>query len=242
MAPVLKLSLRQLAGRWRLLLIVCVAGLPVILVGLLLYFTGERPDGALDEGFGDVIFDGLFIGAIVPVVAMALATAAFGNEVEDRTLSYLMLKPVSKIAIALPKLLASISIGGPLLVISGGVTAALATGEIRAAAAVAGALLIGLVCYTSIFTWAGLMTRSALGFALLYVFIWEGLISTFLGGVSYFSVRAYSLAIMHELDDKTFSFLDERVIQLPAATGGVIFATAAFFALTVYRLRQMDVP
>ena len=242
MGPIFALSLRQLAGRWRLFLILALGALPVVLVSILLLVTDEGGELGADKEFIDVFFDGLLVGAIMPIVAIALATASFGNEIEDRTLSYLMLKPVPRAFVALPKLLAAIAIGGPLLVVSGVVSTVLASGDARAAVSVAVALLAGIVAYSTIFTWAGLVTRSALGFALIYVFVWEGLVSTFLGGIRYLSVRGYPLAIMHGVDKETFEEFGGRVIEFPAAIGGAVLVTAAFFALTVFRLRRMDVP
>jgi ABC-2 type transport system permease protein len=244
MGPIFALSLHQLAGRWRLFLILALGALPVILVTIIAlvtdgFFSWEAGE---DDGFIDVFVDGLFVGAIMPIVAIALATAVFGNEIEDRTLSYLMLKPVRRAFVALPKLLAAIAIGGPLLVISGVVSMTLVTGDARAAVSIAAALLAGTVTYSAIFTWAGLVTRGALGFALIYVFVWEGLVSSFLGGVRYLSVRSYTLAIMHGADDETFAEFGGRAIELPAAIGGVVLVTAVFFALTVFSLRRMDVP
>ena len=242
MLPIFALSLRQLAGPWRLFLILALGALPVILITVVSIVSDQSRDSGVDKEFIDVFFDGLFVGAIMPIVAFALATSTFGNEIEDRTLSYLVLKPVPRTLIALPKLLATIAVGGPLLVASAVGSTLLATGDARAAAAVGAAVLTGLVAYAAIFTWAGLVTRSALGFALIYVFVWEGLISTFLGGVRYLSVRSYALAIMHGADTETFEAFAERVIELPAAIGGAVAVTAAFFLLTIFRLRRMDVP
>ena len=104
------------------------------------------------------------------------------------------------------------------------------------------ALFTGVVTYTTIFTWAGLVSTRALGFALIYVFLWEGLISSFLSGVRYLSVRGYTLAILHGIDDKSFETLGLRVIEFPAALVGAAVVTVVFFWLTVRRLRRMDVP
>ena len=185
----------------------------------------------------------VIVGAIMPIMTMALATAAFGNEVEDRTLSYLVLKPLPRVRIVLPKLLASIAVGGPLLVASG--IAATVIGldvGIRAALAVGVALLAGVVAYASLFTFAGLITRSALAFALIYVMMWEGLLSSLLSGVRYLSVRGYTLAVIRGIDGQSFESLSEEVIEFPAAIGGLAIVTVVSFWLTVYRLRQMDVP
>ena len=240
MGPMLLLSLRQLAGRWRLLLIVLLAVLPVALAVLVSTLAGDESDFA--QGFINVLLDGMIVGAIVPIVTMVLATAAFGNELDDRTLSYLVLKPVPRSLIVLPKLLASILVGGPLLIASGVLATLLGLGGGQAALAVGVALFAGAVTYATIFTWAGLVSARALGFALIYVFLWEGLISSFLGGVRYLSVRSYTLAILHGIDDKSFEVLGQRVIEFPAALVGAAAVTVVFFWLTVRRLRRMDVP
>ena len=241
MGPMLLLSLRQLASRWRLLFILLLAILPVALAVLVSTLAGDESD--FEQGFTNVLLDGMIIGAIMPIVTVALATAAFGNELEDRTLSYLVLKPVPRSMIVLPKFLASIIIAGPLLVASG-VVATLwgLEGGGQAALAVGVALFTGVVAYAAIFTWAGLISSRALGFALIYVFLWEGLISSYLGGVRYLSVRGYTLAILHGVDEKSFDALGQRVIEFPAAVVGAAAVTLLFFWLTVRRLSHMDVP
>ncbi len=153
----------------------------------------------------------------------------------------------------MPKLLASIIVGGLVSIASGIVATLLGAsslgavllvldGNLQAALAVGLALFAGVVTYAAIFTWAGLVSTRAIAFALVYVFLWEGLISSFLGGVRYLSVRGYTLSILHGLDDKSFDPLGERVIEFPAALVGAAVTTAVFFWLTVRRLRRMDVP
>ena len=251
MGPIFRLSLRQLAGRRRLLLIFVLALLPIGLAALVSLTLGE--DERSNRDFINTLLDGLLISGILPIVTMVLATATFGNELEDRTLSYLVLKPVARSRIVLPKLLAPISIGGPLLVASGigatilgasglGVSLLTLDNDVRTVVAVGVALLVGVITYAAIFTWTGLITTRALAFGLVYVFLWEGLLSSFLGGVRYLSIRGYMLAVMHGLDDTSFATLEDRVIEFPAAIAGTIAVTVVFFFLSVRRLRMMDVP
>ena len=240
MGPIFWLSLRQMGGRWRVALVLFLAALPVALAAIS-YFVA-RDEGPHEKDFINILLDGLIVGGIMPIVTMALSTAAFGHELEDRTLSYLVLKPIPRWQIALPKLLASVVIGGPLLIVSG-VVATLLGLEVGAQAAVAVgvALFFGVATYAAIFTWAGLTTTRALPFALIYVFLWEGLVSSFIHGVDYLSVRGYTLAIMHGIDEKGLDVLSIRVIEFPAAMVGAVAVTMAFFWLTVRRLRRMDV-
>ena len=233
--------MRQLGGRWRIALIVLLAALPVALATVVSIFAREETD--YQENVINVLLDGMIVGGIMPIVTMALATAAFGNEMEDRTMSYLVLKPIRRWRIALPKLLTSVVIGAPLLVLSG-IVASLVALDVgaRGAAAIGVGLLAGVTTYAAIFTWAGLTTSRALPFALVYVFLWEGVISSFIHGVDYLSVRGYTLAIMHGIDQTGLDELSVRVIEFPAAMTGAVAVTLAFFWLTVRRLKRMDVP
>ena len=241
MGPVFWLSMRQLTGRWRLTLILLLAALPVALAAIV-YFAAADEDSFSDD-FIDILLDGLLVAGILPIVTMALSTAAFGNEMEDRTLSYLMLNPIPRWHIAIPKLLASIAISGPLLIASGVAAALLGfDGSVRAAVAVGAALFAGVAAYAAIFTWAGLVTNRALAFALIYVLLWEGVISSYIRGVDYLSVRGYTLAIMYGINKTGFESLGDRVIEFPAAIVGAVAVTVVFLLLGVRRLRRMDVP
>ena len=200
-------------------------------------------DDSFDENFMDILLDGLLVAGIMPIVTMALSTASFGNELEDRTLSFLTLKPIARWRIAMPKLLAFIAISGPLLIVSAVAATLLGfDGSLRAAVAVGVAVLVGVSAYAAIFTWAGLVTSRPLAFALICVFLWEGVISSFINGVNYLSVRGYTLGIMYGINETEFQTLGERVIEFPAAIVGAVAVTLVFSLLGVQRLRRMDVP
>ena len=241
MLPLLNLSLRQMTGKRRLAVILILAAIPVGLSIVLPHFV-SGPGYSRD--FPQTIIDGLFLGVILPIVVMTLATSAFGNELEDRTLNVLVLKPVPRFAIVLPKYLASVIVAGVVLVIAIGLIVGFGLTDGGRTAVLAGvvAVAVGVVTYGAVFTWAGLMTTKALGVALVYVFLWEQLLTRFIRGVRYLSIREYTLAIMNGIDDKTFSAFDDRVLGLPAALIAAGVVTALFLSLTIRRLRRMDVP
>jgi ABC-2 type transport system permease protein len=227
MGAIFGLSIRQLTGRWRVALILLLAALPVGLA-VIVHFAAKC-DATFNEDFTNILLDGLLVAGILPIVTMALATSSFGNELEDKTLGFLTLMPVARWRIVLPKVLASLVICGPLLVVSGVIATLLGfDGEVRPAVAVAVSLGAGVLAYSAIFTWLGLVTTRALPFALVYVLLWEGVTSTFISGVDYLSVRGYSLAIMSGLDEASFPALEDRVIELPVAIGGAAVVTVVF--------------
>ena len=241
MSAIFWLSIHQLTGRWRVTLVLLLAALPVGLAVLVHFIADDDPE--FNRNFTNILLDGMLIAGILPIVTVALATSSFGNELEDKTLGYMTLMPVARWRIVIPKVLASLAICGPLLLVSG-VTATLLgfDAEARPTIAVAAGLATGIVAYSVIFTWLGLVTTRALPLALIYVLLWEGVISSLMDGVDYLSVRGYSLAIMSGIDRPSFPALEDRVIEFPVAVAGAAIVTVVFLWLGVRRLRRMDVP
>jgi ABC-2 type transport system permease protein len=238
MTVLLALSVRQLAGGKRVWLMLVLAAIPLIFA--VIFALVETDATALE--FSDGLTNHLIASTILPLVMLVLATAAFGNELDDRTLPYLVLKPISRWAIVAPKLLASLLIGGVPVVFSGWLATLIITdGDAGHAAATAAALLVGATAYAALFTWAGLALRYALPFGVAYIFVWEAALSTFLGGTRFLSVRQYTLAVVHGIDDNR---LRDVVVELGLIEGliGAAVVTAAFITLTARRLERMDIP
>lgn len=241
MREVYRLSLRQLTGPVRMGLILLLGALPVALAAVLVWTSGDEVIER--DGFVNVLLSALLVAGVLPVVTMTLATASFGNELEDGTLANLALMPLARWRIVLAKLAAVFSICGPVIIASGLATYIIGFGlEARALLSLAVGLLLGVAAYSSVFTWTGLVTGRALAVALLYVIIWEGIIGSLISGVGYLSVRGYTLAVMYGLDGGAFESLDGSVIGLPAAVLGAFLVTVAFYALAVWRLTRMDIP
>ena len=232
------LSLRQLATIRRLFVLLVLGALPIF-VSALLSATGDSDTSLVDN----VLLAGVITAAILPLITLAVATAAFGNELEDNTLSNLTLSPYPRWKIVVPKMAAALTIGVPILVVSTVVSVLIAL-EGDAAAAVAAGLgvLIGVCAYTAVFLWAGLMTTRALWYGLLYVFLWEGLFASFVDGVKYLSIGQYTLSLVHTFDDSLLSDPNLNLVEGPFAIAGAIAVVLVFTALSIRRLRYMDVP
>ena len=239
MFEIVRLTLKQMFSPWRLIIVVFLSSLPTLLWIVVNAFTNEQ--AKFDDDMINAVIDGMIIGAIMPIITMTLATSAFSNEVEDKTLQYLVLKPVSRLNIILSKLFATLLISIPLTIACGLSPTLLSGGSAKPLFVLTLGLLSGVIAYSAIFTWLGLITNQALGFALVYVLMWEGILSTFLSGIRYLSIRGYTLAILNGMDDKGFEILESRVIEFPAAVVGTISVTLVFIILAYYRLRTMDV-
>lgn len=234
------LALRQALTRRKLALLAILALIPL---GFAALQRNLDPSGGSESILNDV-FNGVLLPIALPLIVMTLAAGAFGNEIEDRTLSLIAAKPVPRAAIVLAKLAATIAVAGPLTAAVAAVVVAITldAGVARGAAVAAASALIGVAAYAAVFTWAGIVTSRALGYCLFYTFLWEGVLASQLEGLRYLSIRAYMLGSLAGLDDAAFAPFSSNAIELPAALGGAALMTALFFLLTLRRLSRMDIP
>jgi len=236
MGSVYLLTLRQLTGRWRLTIMTVLASLPVIVTALLV-----RSSSAPSVGdFEMIVYNTLLVGSITPLVVLAIATAAFGNEVEDRTLANLTLTPLPRWQIVVPKLLAVITTAAPFVIASAIITSQVAyMGDLQATVAVTVSALVGVLLYSAAFLWLGLVSSQAIGLGLLYVMLWEGFFAGFVAGVRLLSIRYHALAAMHGLDARRFAEPSHVGLGAVVVIGVVVFG--GFLWLTIRHLRRMDV-
>jgi ABC-type transport system involved in multi-copper enzyme maturation permease subunit len=237
MGAIYRLTLHQMSGRWRLLIMTVLASLPVI-TSILTLRSNSAPSV---EEFENVVFSGMLAGSITPLIVLAIATAAFANEIEDRTLANLTLAPIPRWKIALPKILAAFTIAAPFIAIAAFVSSHVAfLGDATATFAVTTSALIAVALYATTFVWLGLVVPQAIGIGLAYIVLWEGLFSRYVAGVRLFSVRYYSLTFMNILDERRFaSTVHPNAIFVTVASALVL---AGFLYLCIRRLRRMDVP
>ncbi len=237
MGSIYLLTLRQLSGRWRLLIMLVLASMPVVFTLLIMR---ELRAPSVEE-FELYVLSGMLAGSIVPLVVLAISTVAFGNEVEDRTLANLTLSPIPRWQIVASKFLATVSVAAPFIAISAFVTSIVAfNGDATATVAVTVSTLVGLALYSSVFVWLGLATTQAIGIGLLYIVLWEGFFSQYVVGVRVLSIRHYSIALMHGLDERRFAEAENLGFGVVLGVSAVVFV--GFLLLTVRRLRRMDVP
>ena len=237
MGSVYRLTLRQLSGRWRLGIMTVLASLPVIIAVLML-----RSDSAPSvRDFETAILSAMLAGSIAPLVVLAIAAAAIGNEVEDRTLANLTHAPIPRWQIAVPKVLAVITIATPFMAVSAFLTSWVAyIGDVQATVAVTISAVVGVALYAAAFVWLGLVSSQAIGLGLLYIVLWEGFFSGFVSGVRLLSIRHYAIALMHGLDERRFAFGSHLSFTVAIVMAVVVFG--GFLVFSVRRLRRMDVP
>ena len=239
MLTIYKLSLTQMLRPKRLLILLFIASVPVALSVVAAIFPPDTAD--LVSFRDDFLMGPMVISAVLPIITVVLGTASLGHEIEDQTMTYLFLKPVPRWGIILPKFLATITVAGVVVIGSGVLTTVIVPeGSLITSVAAAAGLAVGVLAYTSIFTWAGLMTSHALAVGLVYVFVWEAAIVGFLQGVRWLSVRHYTEATIHGFNDIQFAG-DTATLSLSQALAAAGIVVALFVTLTLRRLTRMDV-
>ena len=236
MNTIYTLTLRQLAGRWRLLIVTVVAAGPV-LITLMILGASTAPSVA---DFERTVLGGILAGAVAPLIVLTLGGAALGNEVEDGTLMNLVLAPLARWKIVLAKLLAAITIAAPFVAASAFLSGYIAfVGDWTAALAITFGALAAVALYSAAFLWLGAATTQAFAIGLLYIVVWEGFLAGFITGVRMLSIRYHAAALTHAVDSRRFQ---DAVLEPAAAIAVALAVLAAFFMLTERRLRRMDVP
>ena len=102
-AAIVRVTLQQLTGRRKIFGFVLLSLIPAAL----LYFAARaREVEGLDTDLGGLVVSPFF-AVVLPVIALIMAGSALGDERRDNTLSFLVLRPISRLAIATAKTLAA---------------------------------------------------------------------------------------------------------------------------------------
>jgi ABC-2 type transport system permease protein len=193
---VMWLTWRQLFARRRLWLAISFSLAPALFT---LVFRVLADDGPSSEAtFFNTLTREIVIGTLLPLAALIFGTTAFGGEVDDGTLLYLLVKPIQRWHVQASKVvvsvLSTVAVVTPAIVLP---WLLLAGPEVTARGAMsylAGAAL-GSLLYCTVFLALGLANRRALVIGLLYVVSFEGILSRSLPGFKSLSIREFSLAI-----------------------------------------------
>ncbi|MGI9627896.1 MAG: ABC transporter permease [Longimicrobiales bacterium] len=237
MSSVFWLTVRQLTGKWRLLIMTPLAMVPVVFTAFIVRLS---PTPFVGE-FEIIVISTMLVGTIAPLIVVSIASVGFSNEIEDRTLANLTLSPIPRWKIVVPKLAGAIAVAAPFILASALATSFLAYNrDATAVVAVTLSVFVGLAAYSSVFVWLGLVTKQAIGVGLLFIVLWEGFFSGYVSGIRLVSIRFYTVAMIHGLDPRRF--VADRHVPLEPAIWVLVGTVGLFLWLSVQRLRRMDVP
>lgn len=239
------LTIRQFTKSRSLAVIAIICLIPLAIAIIPHLMSNDPSLRNLRSTMANTIFINLYLTLLLPISVMVLSSAAFGDEIEDKTLYLLALKPVSRFQIVLEKFVAVVAMAVPILWASILIVwSVLSWGRFDDMSNMIwpmfGASLVGILGFGSIFITISLYMRRTLLFGMFYVSIWEGTLARFLPGIRSFSISHYSRSIFSNLLDDTRLAIDD-----PATTGRVVITiiviVAIALAIGTRRLRTMAI-
>jgi ABC-2 type transport system permease protein len=211
------------------------------LLGVLAVVVGVavgRADTVSSVQAGAGLVNGYGLTILAPIVTLVLASATFGDTVDDSTLVYLWLRPVRRMVLAAAAYTASVAVAVPVVVVPLVVAAALAGGGGPLVLGAAISATVAVVGYAGIFMALGLLARRALAWGVVYILIWEGFIARAGTSSSQWSVQYYARSLLAEIADVNLRLSGASIT---AALVVPALAAAAGVAITALRLRRMSV-
>jgi ABC-2 type transport system permease protein len=226
------ITVRATLGRRRALLFAIPA---VILIALTLILRASRPPGAQwpDHVLGDFGFS-----VLLPLTALIIGTGVLGAEIDDGSAIHLLATPVRRSSVVVTKFVVATVLTMVFAALPELIAGLLAPNVSKLAWALFAGALAGSVIYSAAFVAASVLTSRAIAVGLLYVLIWEGLLSNLVGGVRILSIAHYSLGIANAIypDQNLMAGLSlstSVVLGAIVTVGALILATRRLSAFAI---------
>ncbi len=183
-AALFMLTLRQLA-RGRRLLLFCFLFMLPIMVALLVKYLAGPPESTPAERESVLAFV-LIPNALVPLLALLYGCGMIQDEIEEQTLTYLLVRPLPRWAIYLAKLAATLvmtaALAGCFLIITylaiyWGVPELWKDVLVDRALKMTGLTALSLIGYCAFFGCLSLLVRWSLLVGVAYIVLFEGLLA-----------------------------------------------------------------
>ena len=129
---------------------------------------------------------------------------------------------------------------GVTSVVATGIVLLAGEGDYQAIPAFAIAVALGSLAYGALFICLSVFFNRALIIGLVYVFVWEAVISAVVDNLQYVSVRGFTLGIAHALADISVDQLDVSVGPIQSFVLLLVVAAAAIAAAS-WRLASFEV-
>lgn len=238
--PILWLTLRQFRAGKATVIVALFAATPILFA--VIDVASSQQESA--SRFLADAFLQLLAPTVIPLATLILATNVFGNEIADRTLPYLTMKPVRRGRIVIEKYLGAIILTSVAFCL--GMLIAwiiVRMGESGVGTAILGALVAGtvagVVAYGSLFLLVSLIIPRALIVGVIYILLWESALARFIPGIKLLSIRHYSQSIFVRILGDSGIKLD-NAMQLSSAIIVVALVTVVSLVLATSRLRRMN--
>jgi ABC-2 type transport system permease protein len=193
---IVRITLRATLSRRRAMLLALPA---VILIGISALLTATA---ASSQIWPPEILGTFGFTVLLPLTALIIGTSVLGAEIEDGSIVHLLATPVRRYTVILSKYVVATALTIAFAAIPEYLASAIATSP---GSKLSIGLLVGAVAasflYNALFMFFSATFRPgrALAFGLIYVVLWEGLLSNLVPGIALLSMGHYGLAIANAI-------------------------------------------
>lgn len=233
----LRLSvIRTIRGR-RLVVLCALFALPAAIAVLA---RRENPSYSPAQAEQALIFY-LIPQALVPLTALLLASGMVQDEVEEQTMTYLLMRPLPRWSIYLAKLFATLFVAGALTAVLTTATFVAVywnTDDLREtilpgrALQTSALLCLSLLAYGAIFGFLGLWVRRALALGVSYVVLFEGVFANIDFAVRKLTVMYYFRVLVARWVGLEYESWSMVLAEAPDSRECVLTLLAAFLVAT----------
>ena len=208
-----------------------VAGLGILGgISLLLAIVTRTAVDARDlEDASVALLSEYSIALLIPLATLILASPMIGNLVEDRLLVYLWLKPVPRWHLAFAAYAAVVTTLLPVVIVPVLVTSVI-TGFGSLVIPATLAAILGVLAYSGIYLFLGARFTAGLWLGLLYLVLWENVLSRFSNGMARLSLRSYLQTLLQRGTEVQIDLADRAgwaSVVIPLAVAAVTVALTA---------------
>jgi ABC-type transport system involved in multi-copper enzyme maturation permease subunit len=249
------LSLGEMLWARRTIFMAAIVAAPVFLAVVARVASADgvaviRINGARvgTAGMFGAMFGVLYLKFIVPALGVFYGTALIADEVEDKTITYLFTRPISRRSIVMGKYLAYLVCSTSVVLPSAMIAFLLMVPFAAMAAAFGplatdlGILAIGLAAYGALFLLAGVALKRPLVAGLVFAFGWEPIALVMPGYLKHFTIAYYLQALAPQAipAEDTLSLLQAISRDVPSAASSLISLLVVLVAALVLAMRTVE--
>lgn len=244
------ITLRGLLGRRRSLLIALP---PALLLALTIGLRVTTDiNSSHDFGWPGVVLGQIGLVTLLPLTAMIIGTSVLGTEVDDSSILHLLATPVSRATVMTTKWIVASAATLVFAVLPIAVAAFVATsgyvdnpgpldmtftparGDTTEAVGVVVAAAVGAVVYSAFFLFLSVVTKRSVAVTLIYILVWESLLTRQVSGLRLLSIGQYELGLADQI-----GHLPNLGAHLTMSTSVVMSAVFTLVAL-IYGTRRLQ--
>jgi len=234
-------SIRQLIGPHRIGLIVLMvvfAILPVLISSTAVQLGNDGAPMSLLESERTLqhLYSGFLLPILFPLLMLFLCAMVIREEIQDNTITYLWIKPISRASIVLTKFAAAFLISFVLIGLSLVITSMTLVQDLTLALNLLLATGVGMLAYGAVFLTASLFFGRAILIGMVYIIVWEGTFSRISVLTTDLSIRHYASNFAANIVDlpqftNTLSLESSLIVLLTITIGMLIVAVWRFSSM-----------